>query len=1110
MRKLILLIFCVFSIHLFGQEITDVESWEKIFKKGVQMTDARNFSAALPFTKLAYDSANNYFDEVDENYLESLHYYGICLYMSGDIKSAEPLMELDLKLTEKHKGKDHNDYGERLNNIGLLYQNTGKYKEAEFVLTEALKNRETIHGKQHEEYSTTLSNLGSLYVKMRQYEKALTMLKEALAIVENRLGKSDYNYIIQSGNVAVTFQQMGKYNEALPLFLNCRDFVNERSGKKNINFIVYTINIGLMHYFLNDYKSSIKECNLALEIIAELGGKKNYYYGLASSNLAMNYSALQDYERAIELYLESKLILEKSSKKSVDYGILLANIGQTYLQSGDYQNALKYMELSLKHFEENIGVDNDAYGTLLANLTIIYGYFGDYDTALKTGKNAVKLIEENIGKNNDQYCKAINNLGQIYAELDDYDKAIDLANDAYEIYDSLFEDDNHVKGKYLQNIAFLHNYKGDTNTAIEVIQNAIGFYNNSSEEGKIDHAIALNNLASFYSSINDIDKSLETFNDALELISDFANPKSIIYKDLQTNYGLTLLKNNDFEEAIKFIATANNNNISILENIFKFRSEIEKKKYLKTLAADFDNISSAYIRHDSKKVKPLIGISLNNELLLKGVLLNASKNTLSQLLALEDSLIDKKIFDYRAVKAEISKQYSLSPIDRYKSIDSLYQVKEIQESDLVQLYSDKFNDKISFGKDWKSIRDKLNRREVAVEFSHFKYRYGNVLTDSVLYAAYIIKPNTKEPILVSLFEEEELERLINKSNKTDLYIKNNLYNLIWEPLERHIKKSDIVYYSPSGILNQIQFSAISNGKKSLSELYNLVQVSSCSKIVKGLSMIEANDAMFFGGINYDPYDYEETQSEEVITDPFNLKVSDSLFSSLRGTKTRGENWDYLPATLKEIQNLQELLTEDGKTSKVFTQYDASEKNFKLLSGKSPKILHIATHGFFYENLENRTNNEFSFDLNTEDQYRLYKDPLLRSGLILSGANKAWKNGVSPNSIEDGILTALEISNLDLSNTEVVVLSACETGLGDINGSEGVYGLQRAFKMAGVDILIMSLWKVPDNETAEFMTLFYSNWLETDNIRLAFNNAQQVLQNKYRNEPVKWAGFILLE
>ena len=141
-------------------------------------------------------------------------------------------------------------------------------------------------------------------------------------------------------------------------------------------------------------------------------------------------------------------------------------------------------------------------------------------------------------------------------------------------------------------------------------------------------------------------------------------------------------------------------------------------------------------------------------------------------------------------------------------------------------------------------------------------------------------------------------------------------------------------------------------------------------------------------------------------------------------------------------------------------------------------------------------------------YEIANDPLLRSGLILAGANYSWSGKTPIEGIEDGIATAYEISQLDLSKTQLVVLSACETALGDIRGSEGVFGLQRAFKMAGVKKMIVSLWQVPDKETAELMTAFYSYWLKGKNINEAFAQAQAEMRTKY--SPYYWAAFVLVE
>jgi CHAT domain-containing protein len=173
--------------------------------------------------------------------------------------------------------------------------------------------------------------------------------------------------------------------------------------------------------------------------------------------------------------------------------------------------------------------------------------------------------------------------------------------------------------------------------------------------------------------------------------------------------------------------------------------------------------------------------------------------------------------------------------------------------------------------------------------------------------------------------------------------------------------------------------------------------------------------------------------------------------------------------------------------------------------KSPDILHIATHGFFFSDPEKRKDQRFG----EENAFKWNENPLFRSGLALSGANAAWSGQPTPGNIEDGIATAYEISHLNLSNTKLVVLSACESGLGDIKGSEGVYGLQRAFKMAGADYLLVSLWQVPDKETVEFMDLFYKSWLSGKTIHEAFAKAQKKMRKKYK-EVYKWGAWVLVE
>jgi CHAT domain-containing protein len=216
----------------------------------------------------------------------------------------------------------------------------------------------------------------------------------------------------------------------------------------------------------------------------------------------------------------------------------------------------------------------------------------------------------------------------------------------------------------------------------------------------------------------------------------------------------------------------------------------------------------------------------------------------------------------------------------------------------------------------------------------------------------------------------------------------------------------------------------------------------------------------------------------------------------------------LAETKVEIAEIQAILEENIIDCRPKTGEIGTEESFMSLSSAGINILHLATHGFFWTN-ENENDYSNVHFLSLIQNTNRNESALLRSGLLLSGANIALQGKKVSNEIQDGILTAQEISSLDFEGMNLVVLSACETGLGDIT-SEGVFGLQRAFKIAGVQTIIMSLWKVDDEATQMFMTEFYNNWIaKKQSKREAFNNAQNTVRMKHK-EPVYWAGFVMLD
>jgi CHAT domain-containing protein len=268
-------------------------------------------------------------------------------------------------------------------------------------------------------------------------------------------------------------------------------------------------------------------------------------------------------------------------------------------------------------------------------------------------------------------------------------------------------------------------------------------------------------------------------------------------------------------------------------------------------------------------------------------------------------------------------------------------------------------------------------------------------------------------------------------------------------------------------------------------------------------------AQLYGGIQYDA---TPTVAANTPAKPEDMAAPRGLVFTQNDSTLRGENWNYLRWTEVEISAAANVMKSKGISPTLKKGAEATEESFKALGqgSSSPRVLHLATHGFFFPDPKESKPGEGQAD--GEKTFKVSENPMIRSGLVLAGGNHAWKTGkpLRPD-LEDGILTAYEISQMNLANTELVVLSACETGLGDLVGSEGVYGLQRAFKIAGARYLIMSLWQVPDFQTQVFMTAFYKHWLEGKMaVPEAFRATQTELRAKYSGEAFKWAGFVLVE
>lgn len=396
--------------------------------------------------------------------------------------------------------------------------------------------------------------------------------------------------------------------------------------------------------------------------------------------------------------------------------------------------------------------------------------------------------------------------------------------------------------------------------------------------------------------------------------------------------------------------------------------------------------------------------------------------------------------------------------------------------------------------DHEAVRKILGANDFLIDFTDFVSK-----SEGRKYAAYIINSNDECPRLKPLFAERQIDSL--GITRPDMYYDKDyapeVLRLLWEPLEKLVPKGSTVYYVPSQLLFQVSLESLPLADGSLlGSHYNFVRLSSARELVRAKKQslsATPQTAVLYGGLQYD------LQPTAMIEEARKYELPDLL--AKRGGTVRGDSiFRHLPGSLEEVTRIAAML-KTGKwrvTSR--TGMEGTEESFLSMHGKSPQLLHVATHGFYYT----------PAGASEIDYLKDYSDAMLLSGIVLSGANAAWTGRQVPDGVLGGILTASDIARLDLSGTEMAVLSACQSGQGRAT-SEGLYGLQRAFKKAGVGTIVMSLWNVSDKVTTDFMVAFYEQLTATKaaDKRKAFENAKAAMRAKYP-DPFHWAAFVMLD
>ena len=1071
MNKTIHTLFAIcFSILAFSQSDKDYNTWQKLLANGNNYFSYQQLDNAAKEYKKALSLADKIFKVESDEYWTTAYSYAVVLYQTERSNLAQEPMEKAISSLKALYGETNEQYVNGLNILANIYLDNKAYKLAEEKYIESNKLLKIVYGEDHMMYGIGLTNLAGLYRQTGDYKKALNILNNGLDILKKDpyFDKTSYNNL-RYNNLPSIYQGLGRLEDALEIEKESLNYILKNYGSFNSNYANILTSIGGMYVNLGYFNKAEKALLEASEIFEGLNDKENdKAMGNTYMFLVACYTKTSDYKKAF--YYASKGIelieLDEKNPKvsSIQYFEILGNLNWK-LQN--YEQAKSYLETVIHLTKTSTGDNAPTLPTLLTRLSMCLLNMEDLDEANTLAHQAFDMAKaQNLTIKDNAYRECLDNLSTILVIQKKYKEAIT------NFENTLSEDNDNYPNYWLKKseLAYVYLLDNQCQKAANILDEAIKKIKSYYGEENPEYIDALNSL--------------------------------IIAQKCQKRHG----------EVIKNVKQANDLTKKQLEEQFSFSISSLKRVFLTEIEASFNIYESLNIENPQDE---LTVINLENKFLLKGLLLNQQKNIIKKLKALNEPDINKLIDDFidnkqflQSIEDKNNEKFNVLKVELKKTL-------ERYEIELVQLYNDKFKAPINFDKKWKKVRDKLSSEEAAIEFSRFNY-ISNSVSDSTYYAAYIIKKDDKNPKVITLFEENKLKHLFSKTTSPkDLYgtrgskansINNNsntseLYELIWKPLEQELTKVSTIYFAPSGLLHNISFSSLSNNNKLLLDTYNLVQLSSTYEITNELNNPSPNNILLVGGIEYD-YDKKVEEISNKVKAPDNIDLLEINRAEHNNT------WNYLPGTLAEVNTIDTLLLNKNIDKDIMTGPNASENYFKGRRGNRRKVLHFATHGFFFENNEEKTT---LLKSKTSNKYKTDYNPLTRTGLLFSGANYAWINGNNPpNEKENGIITAEEIATLDFSKTDIVVLSACETGLGDIDGSEGVYGLQRAFKMAGVDMLMMSLWEVPDKETAEFMQLFYSNWLSGQNVRKAFRNTQLQMSKTYKNNPEKWAAFVLIE
>lgn len=891
-------------------------------------------------------------------------------------------------------------------------------------------------------------------------------------------------------NLAALYRDQGKYAEAEPLCKRGIAIDEKASGPDHADLAPDLDILADLYFKQGRYAEAEPIYKRGLAIREKALGPDHPDVAASLNSLAELYRNQGRYGEAEPLYKRSLGIKERSlGPDHPRVAITLNNLAMLYSEQGKYAEAEALFKRGLEIQAAALGPDHPDLATSLINLGTLYKDQGKLAAAELIYKRGLAIDEKSLGPEHPKLATTLNNLAAVYGAQGKYAEAEPLYRRSLAIREKALGPHHPDVANSLNNLALEYFKQGRYAEAEPLYKRGLTIFEAALGPGHPAVATSLSNLAALYFAERRYAEAEPVFERCLQNLSK------------QFEYGFTYMSEKD---RLQYLGT-----VSYYFAVY-FSFCLSCRDELPTLAGKMYDVllwEKGFIAQSMAALRAAVQAGGDPEAL-----------------RLLDRLTEKKSELAKLATAPAASDPQIQAARRAR-IEGLEKETNDLEKELVARSSALREEKRLARPNWQQVRDALRPDEATVEFVRFPLYDGKEWTDKSIYVALVLRPDSRQPEFVVLGEQKDLERIpladyrrlvAPPESGRPAGLGRRFYAAFWLPLESKLGQAKRVYVSPDGELNQVSLGVVpgSDGRL-LMEAYDLRTVNSTKDLLRRGVSLASGAAMLIGNPKFDLSEGEQRAALESGR-PENTKAGAAPHSDPRGTanlrsrELRGGALEELAGTQQEVEDVSAVLKRLGWQVRTYTGKDALEEKVKGVS--RPKVLHLATHGFFEADQPQQLRE--SGGSGGERRSSVPEDPMLRSGVYLAGANRALTGVAVASDLEDGVLTAYEASQLNLQGTELVVLSACETGLGMTAAGEGVFGLRRGLQMAGAEAVLMSLWAVPDAETRELMTLFYGKWLAGKDKHVALREAQLEMREKVKARtgeelPFFWGAFVLV-